>query len=931
MAVRALDCSPFSSPSRKRQRLSSPEYDDQFNLSQQDLEAINQIEHRLSQPQKYAQNDENLQKNRSNQLSDDPFGPETHAAHKPATSGFGFASASSLTIHQADDWNDDRSSPEPNEEKDYSSWFDSAPVNTPVGFQKASTSFTSASTSFASASSLGARSLLAPASGFQTASKKGLIAPSATALAKAQEKMKEIWGEELQEPPDTSGENAFRSAAALNSHPESPQRPPLRSLGNSFDTPVTPCPPAVVRPTFSNATTLPPPIPKSSTSTFQSPLISKAMEKHRPKPFKSPLAILKAPVTPLIKSTIPPSPASFVSARSHHPVATTCNTSFQTPLKSKTVATPASTTWSTPSHSTRSTPARFVTPFKPGMKPGEPGRNALEKQAVASTSTIKMSTPASIRPPLKKRKILFDLKPPADRKTLLSSGLVPQSFTREELEGSDIDYEELSQVNLQTAQYYSFYCSTPTPENSQESLPFSLSTATSPNLGAQHAWERLTAMGCELASRDWVFNHWALILWKLAGMVALDPETEATEERRWCWSEIWNQLLYRYERELNSGIRPPLRRITVQDSPASCPMVLCISGISWPKPQVVDGQRIAPHPELEVTDGWYKLRAAIDAPLARAVQKGSLRVGRKIAVAGARLDSERKDGVEILEAYTSCKLVLNGNSSHLAPWHAKLGFQSGPFIATLRSLTPDGGMIPVMDLVVTKVISIAFWEFWTDETGQKRSEGPRNEADEAKCVEKWKAKRQAAESKLRDEHEKKIRRYLGYADRLEHKCRGVARGDEPPDSIESMYDELEEPEDAGAVIIRATSHEAGWLARLIRAKIEKGQETIRDEIEKELDDTCPPRNIRSFRVIFVQDARGNRHPSNRTAQLTIWDILNVQLMEDKPPGYFEPGYRCIATNLMPTKQKFWMGHKPGDEIYLVSTRATKWQRIKSTS
>ncbi|KAF9270659.1 hypothetical protein L218DRAFT_969147 [Marasmius fiardii PR-910] len=442
-------------------------------------------------------------------------------------------------------------------------------------------------------------------------------------------------------------------------------------------------------------------------------------------------------------------------------------------------------------------------------------------------------------------------------------------------------------------------------------------------------------MGCHLMSKDWVVNHWGLILWKLAGMVALDPETEADEERRrWGWTEIWNQLLYRYERELNMGVRPPLRRITVQDSPASSPMTLCVSNISWPKPETVNGRKVEAHPELEVTDGWYKLRAVIDAPLVRAVKKGTLRIGRKIATAGARLDSERKDGVEVLEAYNSCKLILNGNGSHLAPWHAKLGFQKGPFIATLRSLTPDGGMVPVMDLIVTKVISIAFWEFWTDENGQKRSDGPRNEADEAKCVEQWKVKRQAAEAKLREEHQKKVSRYLGYADRLDHKARSVLRGEEPPDSVESLYDELEEPEDAAMAISKATPYEAGWLAKLIRDKIHKGQETVRDEFEKALDviflkDICPPRNTRSFRVIFVQDAQSDRRAANRTAQLTIWDVLNVQLSEDKCPGHFEPGYRCIVTNLMPNKQRAWMGHVPGDEIYLVSTRATKWQRVKS--
>lgn len=97
-------------------------------------------------------------------------------------------------------------------------------------------------------------------------------------------------------------------------------------------------------------------------------------------------------------------------------------------------------------------------------------------------------------------------------------------------------------------------------------------------------------------------------------------------------------VLSRYELELNAGSRPPLRKICTQDAPASSPMVLCVSNITWSAGGITDdGMPIEPHPELEVTDGWYRLRAQVDESLARAVRKGVLRVGRKIGVAGARV------------------------------------------------------------------------------------------------------------------------------------------------------------------------------------------------------------------------------------------------------------------------------------------------------
>lgn len=96
----------------------------------------------------------------------------------------------------------------------------------------------------------------------------------------------------------------------------------------------------------------------------------------------------------------------------------------------------------------------------------------------------------------------------------------------------------------------------------------------------------------------------------------------------------------RYERDLNSSSRPPLRLVTTRDASAESPMVLCISDIIWPAggPEG-DNAAVQTYPELEVTDGWYRLRARIDAPLARGVRKGKIKIGRKIAVAGAKVSS----------------------------------------------------------------------------------------------------------------------------------------------------------------------------------------------------------------------------------------------------------------------------------------------------
>lgn len=81
---------------------------------------------------------------------------------------------------------------------------------------------------------------------------------------------------------------------------------------------------------------------------------------------------------------------------------------------------------------------------------------------------------------------------------------------------------EMSKITPETAVHYSFY-------------------SPSGSLGPMAAFEQLQHAGCKLATEDWVYNHWGLILWKQAGMLCLDP----SEAQRWSWEEMIRQLLYR--------------------------------------------------------------------------------------------------------------------------------------------------------------------------------------------------------------------------------------------------------------------------------------------------------------------------------------------------------------------------------------------------
>lgn len=98
--------------------------------------------------------------------------------------------------------------------------------------------------------------------------------------------------------------------------------------------------------------------------------------------------------------------------------------------------------------------------------------------------------------------------------------------------------------------------------------------------------------------------------------------------------------------------------------------------------------------------------------------------------------TEKKEPLDILEAYDSVKLGLNSNSSHMMPWHTRLGFMAGPCISTLYHLSPEGGVVAAMDFVVLKVSSSNYgilsdsnhpsslilshtWSLWRQRTGNK--------------------------------------------------------------------------------------------------------------------------------------------------------------------------------------------------------------------
>lgn len=68
-------------------------------------------------------------------------------------------------------------------------------------------------------------------------------------------------------------------------------------------------------------------------------------------------------------------------------------------------------------------------------------------------------------------------------------------------------------------------------------------------------------------------------------------------------------------------------------------MTLVVSDISWTEGEFdLEGNTIVlPHPTLELSDGWYKVRAEVDECLAKAARIRKIRLGTKLVIVGGKV------------------------------------------------------------------------------------------------------------------------------------------------------------------------------------------------------------------------------------------------------------------------------------------------------
>ncbi|WVQ79198.1 hypothetical protein IAT38_001294 [Cryptococcus sp. DSM 104549] len=659
----------------------------------------------------------------------------------------------------------------------------------------------------------------------------------------------------------------------------------FEEIDASLDQPLPPATPS--------APPMPSHLPSSSRPAFPSLGLQLGSGKSAPTPSSSNIAKVmslfadtesgspsRAPSqSPALKPFLRDQPISALpSTPTRTPLSTTTNT-FSSIKKPIQIKTPASATsrriglGATPSQ--RKTKRSFVTPFKAGRAAGPIG---------PATPSISKPAPRVYEP-------VFDLTAPQERLSVKQFHLHPQYYSTWELKEFEISPDVWS-LDLAAATNYQFQ----TPGGV---------------FGSHQAFDLVQKDKCFHATDKWVRNHWSQIIWKIAGEIQAKPDFYRT---KWCPGEVVSQLKYRYEREFGAAERPIVRRIQEHDSSPSLPMVLVISAIHQDK-----GEEGKPAIHLELTDGWYRIKAQIDECLSRAVVKGRIAVGRKIGVAGAKLESG-SDGAEALDALQTSHLIISGNSTSLVRWHARLGLQPHPFIASLSSLSVDGGIVTLMDVVIDKIFPLAYTN-----GDRNAKEGPWGEEEEQTRQDAWKEKNQSERIRLEDQMRRDMEKMEDLGNLLaQYAEEASSSGGEAPDSLENDFDELLDARDASSKIRSLSSRHVIHLAQYARMRISRELEDGRADMEQELQTTCPPRDVRDFRMVRFSDAQEGYRDACRTGMLNVWDAKALG------EGSLQEGGRYLVSNLMPGRSGDWHLNRARTdkaEIYLHTRRDTRWQRV----
>ncbi|NWU13189.1 BRCA2 protein, partial [Cephalopterus ornatus] len=426
----------------------------------------------------------------------------------------------------------------------------------------------------------------------------------------------------------------------------------------------------------------------------------------------------------------------------------------------------------------------------------------------------------------------------------------------------------------------------------------------------------------KLISEAWVYNHYRWIVWKLAAMEVSFPHEFANR----CLTPemVLLQLKYRYDLEVDKSKRSAIKKITERDDAAGKTLVLCISKIISLNTVVspsssnknVENKKAAAI--IEVTDGWYGIRALLDPPLKAFLDRRRLTVGQKIIVHGAELVGSQ-NGCTPLEAPDSLMLKISANSTRCARWHAKLGFHQDPrpFPLPLSSLYSEGGTVGCIDVVIQRTYPIQ----WMEKTSAgsyvfRNSRAEEREA--AKHAEDQQKKLEALFAKIQaeyEEHEERTRRTPRSRIVTRQQIHNLQDGAE-------LYEAIQNASDPGYMEGYLSEDQLKALSAYRQLIKDKKQTQMQEEFKKALESAehqengCSKRDVSPVWKLCVVDYR--KQEKYKGVILSIWrPLLDICSL-------LKEGSRYRIYQLSASQSK---GRADSTNIQLTATKKTQYLQL----
>ncbi|CAH1268296.1 BRCA2 [Branchiostoma lanceolatum] len=422
-----------------------------------------------------------------------------------------------------------------------------------------------------------------------------------------------------------------------------------------------------------------------------------------------------------------------------------------------------------------------------------------------------------------------------------------------------------------------------------------------------------------LVTPEWIHNHYRWIVWKLAAMETAFPVQFGG--RCLTPDQVLMQLKYRYDREVDLSQRSALKKILERDDTPSKTLVLCVARIVPPTSgqDCSSGQDSKKVPQketiVELTDGWYGVRAALDPPLARLVESSHIYVGQKLCLSGAELVGSQ-DACSPLEAPANLLLKLSANATRCARWDVKLGYHSNPqpFPVSLGSLCADGGMVGCVDVLVLRSYPMQYMEKYPSGSSVFRSR--RAEEKAARKHEEDRNRRmEKLYSQIQDRFE---RRTAGKGSSVGRRRKSFHLKTEDIENLQTgqeIYEALQGAMDPTEIEQCLSPAQRSRLYDHQRSLQAEQQGELQAEFRKalqQLDDEIPvQRNVVAMYRVKLADYK--KEGGNTDLTLTVWRPT------DHVMDLLKEGKRLKIFHLSTSAAR--------NQVQLASTRTTRYQEL----